>query len=452
MQANQYKYLKFVRFQELDNWSARYMINRQVLFNHKFQLNKLSSFLTKGGTITTIDDNGKYKRITVKTKNGGVCLRDIVTGKNIGTKKQWLVSEGLFIISKIDARNGAMGIIPKELNGTIVTNDFPVFNIDKGSIVPQYLLLVTTTERFVEFVQKCSSGTTNRQRVDVNDFLDVKIPIPSLSEQQALVEAYNAKIKTAEEKERRAEQLNNEIEDYLLSELGASVSKTQIAKGLNFVHFKDISRWDVQFFTSTIKTKSKFHKTTLARCINNFMNDKNGHSLRRETYKSPNQEFRYIGMESVEKETGFLLDLPIVKGSEVKSQTIEVPAGYFIYGKLRPYLNKYWLNETDDSNIVCSSEFFVFDVKQDINRLFFKYVLSSGIVQKQISDATSGARMPRINETVFKNICIPLPPIGIQNTIVKHITELKEQIKQLKQESKELRENALVEFEKEIFE
>ncbi|MCQ2285814.1 MAG: restriction endonuclease subunit S, partial [Bacteroidales bacterium] len=226
MQTSQYEYLKFVRFRELDNWSARYMINRQVLFNHKFQLNKLSSFLTKGGTITTIDDNGKYKRITVKTKNGGVCLRDIVTGKNIGTKKQWLVSEGLFIISKIDARNGAMGIIPKELNGAIVTNDFPIFNIDKGSIVPQYLLLVTTTERFVEFVQKCSSGTTNRQRVDVNDFLDVKIPIPSLSDQQALVEAYNAKIKAAEEKERRAEQLNNEIEDYLLSELGIKLKGT----------------------------------------------------------------------------------------------------------------------------------------------------------------------------------------------------------------------------------
>ena len=46
-------------------------------------------------------------------------------------------------------------------------------------------------------------------------------------------------------------------------------------------------------------------------------------------------------MESVEKNTGELLGLPIVKGMQIKSQTVRIPKGFFIYGKLRPYLNKY---------------------------------------------------------------------------------------------------------------
>lgn len=29
-----------------------------------------------------------------------------------------------------------------------------------------------------------------------------------------------------------------------------------------------------------------------------------------------------------------------------------------IYGKLRPYLNKYWENRSATKNVVCSSEFF----------------------------------------------------------------------------------------------
>ena len=64
----------------------------------------------------------------------------------------------------------------------------------------------------------------------------------------------------------------------------------------------------------------------------------------------------------------------------------------------------------------------------------------------------TGALYPAITNADLRKILIPIPPLEIQNAIVKHITELKEQIKQLKQEAKELRENALSDFEKEIFE
>ena len=63
-----------------------------------------------------------------------------------------------------------------------------------------------------------------------------------------------------------------------------------------------------------------------------------------------------------------------------------------------------------------------------------------------------GARMPRINENIFKAIQIPIPPTNIQESIVKHIKEQKAQIKQLKQKADTLRKAALIEFEKEIFE
>lgn len=485
MQTSQYEYLKFVRFRELDNWSARYMINRQVLFNHKFQLNKLSSFLTKGGTITTIDDNGKYKRITVKTKNGGVCLRDIVTGKNIGTKKQWLVSEGLFIISKIDARNGAMGIIPKELNGAIVTNDFPVFNIDKGSIVPQYLLLVTTTERFVEFVQKCSSGTTNRQRVDVNDFLDVKIPIPSLSEQQALVEAYNAKIKTAEEKERRADQLKNEIENYLLSELGIKLKGTysqnlpessvcaepqveycinpnpsvgmndattyhwgdEIKKEyrwLKFVRFKDVDRWDC--YNSQINDfKSQFQTILLSKLI--VQKPQYGAAFKSISKKT---DVRYIRITDI-NEDGSLNDEYV--SAEKFDEIYLLKMNDFLIARSGNTVGKTFLYEERVGRAIFAGYLikFVLDTTK-INPYYLLAYTKSSIYKTWINNNMRISGQPNINSQQYCNSPIIVPPLEIQNTIVKHITELKEQIKQLKQEAKELRENALVEFEKEIFE
>src|SRR5690606_9175884 len=147
------------------------------------------------------------------------------------------------------------------------------------------------------------------------------------------------------------------------------------------------------------------------------------------------ESFRYIGMEHIEKDSGVLLELNEVKGKEIKSQTLRVPYNYLIFGKLRPYLNKYWLNDTDFDNIICSSEFFVFDVTEDVDRLFFKYVLSSNFIQAQIADKSSGARMPRINESIFYNLKFPLPKIETQKEIASKISQMLNQIESLNNQS-----------------
>ncbi len=74
---------------------------------------RIGNLLQRNKIAINVQDNIDYKRITIRLRNGGVILRDVVQGQNIGTKRQFLVSEGQFILSKIDARNGAMGIIPR---------------------------------------------------------------------------------------------------------------------------------------------------------------------------------------------------------------------------------------------------------------------------------------------------------------------------------------------------
>ena len=123
-----------------------------------------------------------------------------------------------------------------------------------------------------------------------------------------------------------------------------------------------------------------------------------------------------------------------------------------IYGKLRPYLNKYWVNNTGFDNIICSSEFFVFDIDEEkLDKSFFKYVLASEIIQSQINDKTSGARMPRINEEIFFNLHFPMPDIQEQLKISQKISSMKTEIELNKEKAKNLRVSAEEEFEKTIF-
>ena len=449
---NAMKYISTVPFSGLFNWSVQYLNDSKIAFSKAYPMMRIGEFLKRNKTAVTILDGVKYKRVTIKVRNGGVVPRDEVMGENIGTKKQFLVSEGQFILSKIDARNGAMGIIPAELDGAVVTQDFLPYDIDTTKVNPQYFVLVCTTKQFIAFCQSCSSGTTNRQRVDEAQFLNIKVPVPSLEEQNKLVEEYNKQLSTASDAELLATKKQYNINSLLFNELGVKISKDNVLNGLSTVAFSALDRWDIAYLQNTAKYTAKYKSLRFENCIEHFMKGFDGKSLRMETYKTPTRDFHYIGMEHIEKATGQLIDAPIVKGSQIKSQTVTIPNGYFIYGKLRPYLNKYWYNNTNWDNIVCSSELFVFRIKDSINTRFFEVVLGSDIVQEQIADLTSGARMPRITEEVFMNIQIPIPPLDVQKDLADQIDKITNEIKELRNSALQKRTIALKNFETQIFE
>jgi type I restriction enzyme S subunit len=92
-----------------------------------------------------------------------------------------------FILSRIDARNGAFGIVPDKLDGAIVSNDFPVFNLVTDRLIPAYLGWMCRTATFIEECQRASEGTTNRVRLQEEKFLASEVDLPSLAEQRRIV-------------------------------------------------------------------------------------------------------------------------------------------------------------------------------------------------------------------------------------------------------------------------
>jgi len=444
------KLLEFVRFKDCNLWSVATLLENQFNYNEDYELVKIGSFLKRNKTQIIIDDDTEYKRVTIKLYNKGVFLRDREIGKNIGTKKQFCIKEGQFLLSKIDARNGAFGLATPEVDGAIITADFFAYDIDITQINPYFLVLMTTTKQFMKFAQSASSGTTGRQRIDEKKFLDVKTPLPSLDIQKQIVKQYQDRINLATSQEQQAGEKEMEIEEYLYQELGIEITSKEETKLLSFVKFKNIERWDASYLLDANNIQSSYELVPLHTIINTFLQDLNNNSLRFESKRYPDKAFRYIGMENIEKETGILLNFQDVKGVDIKSQTIKLPKNFLLYGKLRPYLNKYYLNENDFDNIIVSSEFFVFSVK-NIDKYYFKYILSSSFIQNQIENHMKGARMPRISEGTFKNLKIPNPPLNIQNQIANHIQALKNEIKTLKTEAQKNRKLALVEFEMEIF-
>jgi len=97
------------------------------------------------------------------------------------------IETGDFILSGIDARNGAFGIVSEELNDAIVTNDFWYFELDESIIDKQFFLELTSTNWFDDLCKKGSDGTTQRIRLQKTKFFNQKISLPELDEQKELV-------------------------------------------------------------------------------------------------------------------------------------------------------------------------------------------------------------------------------------------------------------------------
>ena len=91
---------------------------------------RLGEVLTRSDETVSLQPDAEYREITVRLWGKGVVQRGIVTGAAVAAQRRFVARHGQFIVSRIDSRNGALGIVPPELDGAIVTNDFPVFGLN----------------------------------------------------------------------------------------------------------------------------------------------------------------------------------------------------------------------------------------------------------------------------------------------------------------------------------
>ncbi len=150
---------------------------------------QIGKFLKRIKRPVELSSEKDYMLVTVKLNHKGVVLREIKKGSLIQSK-MFEVKEGDFILSGIDARNGAFGIVPKELDGAIVTNDFWYFEIDSSIIDKHFFLELTSTSWFDDICRKGSDGTTQRIRLQKDKFFNQEISLPSPSEQKAFIEKF----------------------------------------------------------------------------------------------------------------------------------------------------------------------------------------------------------------------------------------------------------------------
>lgn len=122
----------------------------------------------------------------MKLYGKGVLPKD---AKRIGsaTTKYYVRKTGQFIYSKLDFLNGAFGIIPDELDGFESTLDLPAFDVLDSVLKEWFLYYIIRPEYYTKQLG-LAKGQRKARRVNPTEFLNSKILIPPLEEQEEITE------------------------------------------------------------------------------------------------------------------------------------------------------------------------------------------------------------------------------------------------------------------------
>ena len=176
----------------------------------------INRFLTKSEDWVLVQPDGQYKQITARLWGKGLALRGEILGSAIAAARQYCAKAGQFLISRIDARHGAFGIVPEDLDGALVSNDFPCFDIDASTVLPHYFEWYSRTPEFIDLCRRASEGSTNRVRLKEDKFLKMVVPLPSLDEQRRIVQRLDRVAALVDERRRAIEAAERDTQALLL--------------------------------------------------------------------------------------------------------------------------------------------------------------------------------------------------------------------------------------------
>lgn len=144
----------------------------------------------------------------------GLYVKDVRSGSEIMADKLFRVAEGDFVYNRLFAWKGSFAVATNENDECYVSGEFPCFQINKGSVEPQYLARYFGRASVWEEALGLSSGgtPTSRNRLKEEKLLSMRIPLPPLDEQRRIVARIEALASRIEEARRLRAKVREEID------------------------------------------------------------------------------------------------------------------------------------------------------------------------------------------------------------------------------------------------
>ena len=151
-------------------------------FTDPWEQRKVGDFLSESRVKGNTGLNSR--KLTVKLWGKGVIEKNDFGGSE--HTQYFIRHKGQFIYSKLDFLNSAFGVIPEKLDGYESTADLPAFDLVEMN--PHFMFFTAVQEGFYLKHGSAADGSRKAKRIHVNTFLEMPIMVPTVAEQDFIVE------------------------------------------------------------------------------------------------------------------------------------------------------------------------------------------------------------------------------------------------------------------------
>lgn len=157
-----------------------------------WEIRKLGELFNLVERPVKMDDNETYNLVTVKRRQEGIVLRGQLKGAKILVKAQFKLEAGDFLISKRQIVHGACEVVPPELDGAIVSNEYHVLHPTE-ELDLDYFRWTTRTFRMMRYFMISSIGVhIEKMLFKLKDWYKLPVALPPLEEQKRIAKIFNS--------------------------------------------------------------------------------------------------------------------------------------------------------------------------------------------------------------------------------------------------------------------
>ena len=442
--SNVFSYLNFIRLSNISRWDVkRLCMAKQYTGDSWVYLKDILSEYKKA-----IPKEKLLKdRIQIIAKinfAGELFLRSL---DEISTFKSTLfeIPENCFIYSKINVRHGCSYY--NKTGKTIAgTSEYPVFKINEKLVDGEYLHKILRTDYIKKYLSSKTTGFS-KTRVQVDEFLNMQIPLPPIEKQREFVKIDNAKFRLAEEQTQQVKKLEDEIELLWINQLGLEFANNDQIKDdkifLNLISLSQLSRWDIYNNTKDVRSyKYKFSQ------LKDFIVGKPLYGAGEKGVKLKS-DTRYIRITDI-NEDGTLND-DFVSAQKVDEKYI-LEENDFLIARSGNTVGKTFLYKRIHGR--CMYAGYLIRFRLNLEKIIPEYLLyytKSKAYKVWISSNQRANAQPNINSEEFLNSPVLIPDLAEQKYVVRQIEEIRQQILNLKYKAEAIKIEARQQFEKELF-
>ena len=193
-QAIVYPKLRFPQFKDCKGW----------------EVVRISDLLVEKKRPVKLENETEYCLVTVKRRHGGITLREVAKGKEIKVQSQFRVFTDDFLISKRQIVHCACGVLPEELDGSIVSNEYSVLNVKENVNITFFNYFCHQPIIEKSFLD-CSSGIViEKMLFKLDEWMKQEFYFPkNPKEQQAIADCLSSLDKLINEENEQIGRLKN---------------------------------------------------------------------------------------------------------------------------------------------------------------------------------------------------------------------------------------------------